>query len=101
MYQTIEDLPEHVRKTMPREAQETYLNAFQRSWRQYEAYMGGDAGQHAVAHRDAMLAVNHHFEKGVNGRYYPTGQVPGEHQETADEEPQGIIEKMVALTQKE
>jgi len=76
MYQTLDDLPEHVRMTMSKEAQQTYLEAFQRSWRQYEQYTGGDAGQHAVAHRDAMQAVDHHFEKGMDGKYYPTGVVP-------------------------
>ena len=81
MYKTLEDLPEHIRFTMPVEAQQTYLDAFQQSWNSYEERMGGDAGRHAVAHRDAMEAVHHHFEKGPSGHYYPMGEVPEDEDE--------------------
>ena len=102
MYRTLEDLPEHVRETMPKEAQQTYLEAFQRSCRQYEAYRGGCSGQHAIAHHDAMLAVNCHFEKGMDGRYYPSGQVPEEHRIVENEEDQpGFLESLLAVTPQE
>ncbi len=81
-YEKIEDLPESLRNDLPDEAQEIYLEAYQKSWDSFKEEMGGDLGQEAVAHRDAMHAVKQEFvEDKEKGLWYRKGEEPEEEEE--------------------
>lgn len=63
-YVTIADLPEPVRRHLPRHAQEIYREAFNRAWAQYadpRRRRGGSREE--VAHRVAWAAVKRVYEK--------------------------------------
>ena len=62
-YESIADLPKHIRRDMPEEAQELYKKVFNRSWNNYDDDKGGDLGREGVAVRDAMNAVRQEFEQ--------------------------------------
>ncbi|NBD36839.1 MAG: cation transport regulator ChaB [Chloroflexi bacterium] len=86
-YEKIEDLPESLRNDLPDEAQEIYLEAYQKSWDSFKEEMGGDLGQEAVAHRDAMHAVKQEFvEDKEKGLWYRKGEEPEE-----EEEDEGLL----------
>jgi cation transport regulator len=90
-YETIEDLPSDLRAILPREAQELYLDVYQRSWETYEEEQGGDMGQESVAHRDAWSAVRREYVKDEgSGRWYPKGDLP----EDEEDEDEGLIDKI-------
>ena len=57
MYKKKSDLPESLRQHLPDELQEIYLEAYQKSWEEYEEEEGGELGREGVAHRDGMMAV--------------------------------------------
>ena len=62
MYKTLDDLPEPIRTHIPDpQLQTIYLDAYTRSWNDYEVFRGGDAGREAVAHRDALNAVKRDY----------------------------------------
>lgn len=60
-YETIEDIPEIVRDDLPDEALEIYREAYQEAWEGYTEEEGGELGQHAVAHRVGMTAVENEY----------------------------------------
>lgn len=85
-YEKVEDLPESLRNDLPDEAQEIYIEAYQKSWDSFKEEMGGDLGQEAVAHRDAMHAVKQEFvEDKEKGLWYRKGEEPEE------EEDEGLL----------
>mgnify|MGYP006293956761 CR=1 FL=1 len=86
-YEKVEDLPESLRNDLPDEAQEIYIEAYQKSWDSFKEEMGGDLGQEAVAHRDAMHAVKQEFvEDKEEGLWYRKGEEPEE-----EEEDEGLL----------
>lgn len=85
-YEKIEDLPESLRDDLPDDAQEIYIEAYRKSWDSFKEEMGGDLGQEAVAHRDAMHAVKQEFvEDKEKGLWYRKGEEPEE------EEDEGLL----------
>jgi cation transport regulator len=83
MYKSKSDLPETLREYLPEELQEIYLEAYQKSWEKYKEFRGGEAGQEAVAHRDAMMAVGRdHVYREETGRWYRKGEEPEEEEES-------------------
>jgi cation transport regulator len=79
MYKSKSDLPETLRKDLPENLQEIYLQAYRQSWKEYEKFRGGEADRETVAHRDAMMAVRRDYEfDDDSGRWYPKGEVPQE-----------------------
>jgi cation transport regulator ChaB len=89
MYKSKSDLPSTLREYLPEDLQEIYLEAYQRSWKGYEEFRGGEAGKEAVAHRDAMMAVQHdHVYHEETGKWYRKGEEPEE------EEEQGLLETL-------
>jgi cation transport regulator len=79
MYENKSDLPKTLREYLPEDLQELYLKAYQRAWEQYEDYQGGDVGREAVAHRDAMMAIEHKYTYHEDtGKWYAKGEEPGE-----------------------
>ncbi len=85
-YEKIEDISEILRDVLPDEAQEIYLEAYQKSWDSYKEQMGGELGQEAVAHRDAMHAVKQEFiEDKERGKWYPKGEEPEKTEEEGED----------------
>ncbi|HMB15901.1 MAG TPA: putative cation transport regulator ChaB [Pelovirga sp.] len=64
-YETRNELPESVRKVLPKHAQELYLAAFNSAWDQYknEEDRRGDDSREEVAHKVAWAAVKQQYEK--------------------------------------
>lgn len=78
-YEKKSDLPETLRDTIPEPAQEIYIEAYAHAYDEYEEEMGGDAGQEAVAHRNAMHAVKREYvHDSETGRWHRKGQEPEE-----------------------
>ena len=87
-YDTLQDLPSDIRAVLPREAQELYLEVYQKSWDTYDEAEGGDMGRPSVAHRDAWSAVRREYVKDESsGRWYAKGELPEEEEENG-----GLIE---------
>ena len=57
-YNTIDDLPEPLRKSLPMNAQSIYLEAYQEAWEDFDEEEEGEASRSAIAHRNAMAAVH-------------------------------------------
>jgi cation transport regulator len=77
MYKSKSDLPKTLREYLPEELQDIYLKAYQRAWEEYEDTQGGDIGREAVAHRDAMMAVEHDYVYHEDmGKWYAKGEEP-------------------------
>lgn len=97
MYKSKSDLPETLREYLPEDLQEIYLKAYQRSWEDYEEFRGGQAGREVVAHRDAMMAVEHdHVYHEETGKWYRKGQKP----EGEKEKEQGLLDKLKGIAEK-
>ena len=93
-YKSKAELPEYLRETMPDEAQEIYLKAYNESWQNYdEDEVLGKQSQEATAHRDGWNAVMREFvhdeEKGI---WYRHGEEP---EEEAD---QGTLDRLKDFT---
>lgn len=58
-YHAIADLPETVRNSLPRHAQEIYLEAFNGAWEEYV----GTKDREEMAHRVAWAAVKKVYKK--------------------------------------
>ena len=92
MYESMDELPETVQKVLPTEAQEVYLEAFNRSWELYDEDQAGEMSQEAVANRDAWAAVKRDYTRDdETGKWHPAGEVP-EHDE--EEEDEGLLDKL-------
>jgi cation transport regulator ChaB len=94
MYKKKNDLPKTLREYLPEDLQVIYLEAYQRSWQEYERFRGGEAGREAVAHRDAMVTVkrDYTYHQGT-GKWYPKGEEPEE------EEEQGFLEGLKEMVE--
>ncbi len=64
-YDTLDALPDSVKKNLPKHAQEIYKEAFNSAWDQYanpeERY--GDASREETAHKVAWAAVKQSYEQ--------------------------------------
>jgi cation transport regulator len=88
-YEELGDLPETLRTTLPREAQEVYLEAYKKAWDEYTEEEGGQAGREAVANRNAMAAVEKGFvHDSESGKWRRRGE------ETKEAKRKGIIESI-------
>ena len=93
-YDSLQDLPGTMRDTMPREALEIYLDAYNEALEEYEEAEGGEAGREAVAHRNAMHAVKREFvHDDDTQKWYRKGEKP----EPEEEEEEGIIDTLKDL----
>lgn len=91
MYESIEELPDSVRDPLPEEAQEIYLEAYNRSWKMYDEQSGGDMGRESVANRDGWAAVRREYTKDEEtGEWFPAGEKP----EETEEEEGGILDEL-------
>lgn len=64
-YTKIGDLPDSVRDSLPKHAQEIYMAAYNSAWEQYDQPQErrGDASREETAHRVAWAAVKKKYEK--------------------------------------
>jgi cation transport regulator ChaB len=93
-YESIEDLPDSLRSTLPQEAQQAYLEAYQNSWDTYQERQGGELGRAAVAHRDGWNVMSKQYAKHpASGKWYPVDELPDDEEGEADEN-QGLIGKI-------
>ena len=70
-YKAVAELPESVRDSLPKHAQEIYKEAFNSAWQEYAdpSTRRDDASQEEVAHRVAWAAVKQKYEKDAHGRW--------------------------------
>lgn len=68
-YEKITELPESVRNSLPKKAQEIYKEAFNSAWDQYAdpEDRRGDASREETAHRVAWAAVKNVYHKNDSG----------------------------------
>ncbi len=64
-YSTLNELPDSVRNSLPKHAQEIYQAAFNNAWEQYKDTDArrGDEDRETVAHKVAWSAVKEKYEK--------------------------------------
>lgn len=64
-YHKASDLPDNVRKPLPKHAQEIFLAAFNNAWEEYEdpRERKGNASRDEVARKVAWAAVKQQYEK--------------------------------------
>jgi cation transport regulator len=58
-YKSINDLPDTVRKHLPKHAKEIYMEAFNNAWREYKERQDREA----VSHKVAWSAVKNLYQK--------------------------------------
>ena len=70
-YESVEDLPDNVRGTLPPKAQEIYRKAFNSAWESYKdpEDRRGDASREEVSHKVVWSAVKNVYEKGADGTW--------------------------------
>lgn len=89
MYKNKSDLPKTLQEYLPEKLQEIYIEAYQKSWEEYEDYMGGEADRSTVAHRNAMMAVQKDYTfDDERGEWHRKGEVVQEKEE------KNLIEKI-------
>ncbi len=75
-YDSIHDLPENVRGSLPEHAQEIFRAAFNSAWEEYshpDKRRDGESREE-VAFRVAWAAVKHEYEKdSATGKWVPKG----------------------------
>ncbi len=78
-YESKQDLPQTLQDTLPEEAKDIYVEAYQKAWEEYKEWEGGELGQQSVAHQKAMAAVKREYTKmEETGKWYAKGEEPEE-----------------------
>ena len=64
-YDKISELPDSVKDSLPKHAQEIYMKAYNSAWEEYDEpeERRGDASREETAHRVAWAAVKKKYEK--------------------------------------
>ena len=73
-YKKVSDLPDSVKKNLPKHAREIYLEAYNSAWDQYDEPQErrGGASREETAHKVAWAAVKKKYEKDEKaGRWKP------------------------------
>jgi cation transport regulator len=94
-YQSKEELPETLRKTMPEEAQTVYVNAYNEALKGDLPTAGGQLSNESAAHAVAWQAVELEFEKSADGKWHRRGAAPEEGEE--EESEGGLLKKIKNL----
>lgn len=78
MYESIDDLPDEIKNTMPREAQELYLNEYQRFWREQDTAEAEEQNLIPRVHRNAIDILKGKYEQDEKTGYWrPRQDVSG------------------------
>lgn len=72
-YPRIEDLPDAVRRVLPKHAQDIYKEAYDSAWEQYSdpSKRRGSEDREETAHRVAWAAVKAKYHKGDDDKWHP------------------------------
>lgn len=71
-YNNLQDLPDSVKRNLPKHAQEIYLKAFNSAWNQYQdPKKRREGSQEKTAHRVAWSAVEKKYFKDKNEKWKP------------------------------
>ncbi len=67
-YDNISELPDSVKKNLPKHAQEIYLQAYNNAWKQYAEPKDrrNDASREETSHKVAWAAVKQKYKKKSN-----------------------------------
>ncbi|HZD58962.1 MAG TPA: ChaB family protein [Anaerolineae bacterium] len=70
-YNSLKDLPERVKSSLPHHAQEIYMEAFNNAWEEYKEpeERRGEESREEVAHKVAWSAVKTKYEKDEKGQW--------------------------------
>ncbi len=70
-YNNLKELPEQIKKNLPKPAQEIYLKAFNNAWEQYKDpdKRRGNQSQEEVSHKVAWSAVKQTYTKDESGNW--------------------------------
>ena len=70
-YKSLSDLPDSVRDSLPKHAQEIYKEAYNNAWDTYADpdKRRDDASREEIAHRVAWAAVKQSYHKNEQGRW--------------------------------
>jgi cation transport regulator len=79
-YENQKDLPATIMHVLPDDAQEVYLETYNRAWDEYDQETTGDMSRHSVAHRQAWATIEQAFERDPNsGTWQRKGEQPAEY----------------------
>jgi cation transport regulator len=94
-YTDINKLPSTIRETLPVEAQELYMEAYNAAWELQPAEGHHGLSPESVAHQIAWDAVNREYVHDLKlGKWYRKGEIPVDEEEVKKE---GWWEKMKKL----
>ena len=91
-YKDRTDLPDTLQEALPEAAQDSYLEAYNRAWEEYDENMGGDMSRQSVAHQQGMFTVQNEFEQDSNGNWHRKGD------DTEDQSPMESVVESVKNT---
>lgn len=88
-YETKNDLPVAIAQVLPDDAQQVYLETYNRAWDGFEQETIGHMSRHSVAHRQGWATIQQEFERDPNAG---TWQRKGE--QTAEYDARGFLERV-------
>jgi cation transport regulator len=65
-YETKKDLPPTITQVLPKDAQQVYLDVYNKAWDEYEQEGTGDLSRHSIAHRQAWETIEREFARDLN-----------------------------------
>ena len=65
-YEAKKDLPATITQVLPDDAQEVYLETYNRAWDEHNQETMGDMSRHSVAHRQGWATIRRVFERDPN-----------------------------------
>lgn len=89
-YESKDDLSPVLRETLPEQAQDLYIEGYQKAWDDYDEEQGGDLGRAGYAHLQGINAVELEYTK-VNNVWYHKGEEPENGEE---KEGESLLEKI-------
>ncbi len=73
-YQTVHDLPKSITEVLPIEAQELYLQAYNKALSQTPPNPGGGLTPESLAHRQAWAIMQREFVRDYEGKWRRKGE---------------------------
>jgi cation transport regulator ChaB len=92
-HMTKSDLPKGITDVLPEEAQQIYLEVYQRVWEASDERDATQLSRQSVAHRQAWAAVGREYEQdAVTGQWHRKGEKPAKEAEKG-----GLLKKLKGL----